>query len=104
MKNTKIKQYNPEAFKIIDKFLDFSEYRFSPVKGTFNNANFEEIGIDLITILSAIETIGYTGVERDIGLCAGLAGIAKKMIPTNELEFLDSLLIPKKNQADFKTI
>jgi hypothetical protein len=48
----------------------------------------------------SIEFIGFNGQERDLATCSGLAQIGKKLLPTNELEFLASLLIKKENSKE----
>lgn len=98
--NTKpIEEYSKNALIDIAKYLEFSEeYSKEPVTKPFNFTDFESIGIDLITLLNAIEFIGYNGTQSDAGTCAGLAQIAQKLLPMNELRFLDSLLI--KNESN----
>lgn len=100
--NTKpITEYNANAIIDIAKHLEFSnEYNGEPVIKQLAFTDFESIGIDLITILNAIEFIGYNGSEREAGTCAGLAQIAQKMLPMNELRFLDSLLIKSENNKE----
>lgn len=100
--NTKpITEYNKNALVDIAKHLEFSnEYSGEPVIKHLAYEDFESLGIDLITILNAIEFIGYNGSNREAGTCAGLAKIAQKMLPMNELRFLDSLLIKSENSKE----
>jgi len=95
MKKTPIKLFNPKALIEIEKYLEFSNWDKEPVKQTITYQDFNDIGLDLSAILDAIITIGYNGNEKDISTCASLASIAKKILPINELDFLDSLLIRK---------
>jgi hypothetical protein len=105
--NTKpITEYSTNALIDISKHLEFSnEYSNEPVIKQLNYTDFESIGVDLITILSAIEFIGYNGTQTEAGTCAGLAQIAQKILPMNELRFLDSLLIKNENnKVEFSKI
>ncbi|PDS23558.1 hypothetical protein [Flavobacterium branchiophilum] len=96
-----ITEYSKNALIDCEKHLKFSnEYVKEPVVQNIHYTNFESIGVDLITILNAIEFIGYNGNETDIGTCAGLANIAIKLLPNNELRFLDSLFIKKENSTE----
>lgn len=101
MKTKQITEYNKEALREISEYLEFADYSNSQVIKKTTSANFVDIVDDLATILDAIEVIGYQGSNKDLRICGGLAGIAKKMIPRNERDFLDSLLIKKE---DSKTI
>lgn len=96
MKTKSITEYNKEALKEISEHFEFAEYSNSQVIKQTTYANFVDIVDDLSTILDAIEVIGYQGSKQDLGICGGLAGIAKKMIPRSEMDFLDSLLIKKE--------
>ncbi|SHL81529.1 hypothetical protein [Flavobacterium chilense] len=101
-KQTTITDYNPKAFKEIDKDLFFSTNENEPVIKQITYSDFECIGSDLKTILNAIEIIGFNGHPSDLALCACLAGIAQKLVPSDELDFLDRLLIKTdKNKNDF---
>lgn len=100
-KQTTIKEYNPEALKGIDKDLIFGNYEKEPVIKQIAYPDFEGIGIDLRTILNAIEVIGFNGHESDLGICAGLASIAQKLIPSDELDFLDNLLIKTAGSKEY---
>lgn len=88
-----ITEYNPNALKEIRDHLEFSNYSNNQVIQKITNVNYVDVVDNLETILNAIESIGYNGNNKDLGICAGLAGIAKQMIPRAEMEFLDSLLI-----------
>lgn len=102
---TRIKEYNPTALKEIGKHLEFSNWEAQRVIKTITFSDFESVGVDLRTILSAIETIGFNSQDSDSGLCAGLASIAQKLIPDNELRFLDHLLIKEdSNKNNFTKI
>ena len=90
---------NVPALKSIKNTLEFSKSDSEPVKIEVLFGDFNDVGIALTTLLSAIEFIGYNGQKQDLGLCAGLASIAKKLLPNHELDFLDDLLIKNKNQG-----
>ncbi|SNA76258.1 hypothetical protein DK150_370071 [Flavobacterium psychrophilum] len=100
--NTKpITEYSQNALIDIAKYLKFSEeYEKKPVIKPIYYEDFESIGIDLITIFNAIEFIGYNGNSKELGTCAGLVSIAQKLLPLDELRFLDSLLIKKENSKE----
>ena len=101
MKTKPITEYNPKALMDIQKHLNFSDiFKDEPVYKTITHTDFESIGVDLITILNAIETIGHNGNDTDLGTCAGLAQIAQKILPLKKLCFLDSLLIKKENSKE----
>lgn len=105
MKKTPIKQFNPKALIEIEKHLEFSNWETEPVQKTTTYEDFNDIGLDLSVLLDAIVCIGFNGDSKDLSTCASLARIAKKMIPINELDFLDSLLIRKKDSENvFKEI
>lgn len=100
--NTKpIREYSRKAIIDIAKHLEFSdEYTKEQVVQNIYHTDFESKGSDLITMLNAIEFIGFNGSDGDLQTCAGLAQIAVKMLPNNELRFLDSLLIKKENSKE----
>ncbi len=97
MENKEIKEYNPTALKEIKDILEFSKYDSAPVKIEVSFTDFEDINCSIRTILNAIEFIGYNGTAKELGTCAGLAEIAIKLLPINELDFLDKLLIKNKH-------
>lgn len=98
--NTNITEYNQNALKEISRNLDFSEYENEPVKIEYRFRDFEDISITLRTLLNAIEFIGFNGQVQDLGTCASLAQIAEKLLPVNELCFLDKLLIKTDETAN----
>lgn len=95
--NTKITEYNPTALKEINTQLEFSDWDKEPVKKEITFSNFEDLKNSLFTIFNAIEIIGYKGDAIDLGTCGALAEIGKKLLPTDEMCFLDSLLIKSNN-------
>lgn len=95
--NTKpITEFNPNALKNVE--LKFSDWEKEPVNMQIRFNNFYSISSDLLTLLDAIEIIGFDS-DSNAGTCAGLAQIAKKIIPFNEMSFLDDLFLKK---VDFK--
>lgn len=101
MNSKPIREYSKKALINIANHLEFSDkYSKEPVTQNICYTDFESIGIDLITMLNAIEFIGFNGSDKDLGTCAGLAQIAQKMLPNNELKFLDSLLIKTENSKE----
>jgi hypothetical protein len=104
-KNIPITEYNPKALKEISKNLEFGNWEKEPVTKQITYQDYESIGIDLRTILNAIEIIGFNGQVQDLAICASLAKIGEKLLPVNELEFLDSLLIKAtENKNEFVKI
>ena len=95
MDSTKISEYNPKAITEIHNHLQFSGSGKEPVQKKINFYDYESIGHDLNTILEAIEFIGYqsNNSNNELAICAGLAGLAKKLVPIEELSFLNELLI-----------
>lgn len=98
--NTKITEYNKTALKEISSNLEFSNWEKEPVKKEITFVDFEDLKNSLFSILNAIEIIGYKGDAIDMGTCGALAEIGKKLLPTDEMYFLDSLLI---NKTDSKS-
>ncbi|QZL00106.1 hypothetical protein K5L04_10415 [Flavobacterium psychrophilum] len=97
--NTKpITEYNKNAIINIAEYLELSNTQTNTANQTIIHKDFNDIGLNLLTILEAIEIIGFSGNSQDIETCAGLAQIAKKLLPINELDFLDSLLIKNKDK------
>ncbi len=102
METNKIIEFNPKALKAINEVLEFSKTDSEPVKLEVSLYDFNDIGLTIETLLKAIEFIGYNGQQSDLETCAGLARIAKKLLPKNELDFLDNLLIKnKETENDF---
>lgn len=107
--NTKpITQFNIDALKNIDKFIELFEDRHKKVeyKTDFIHNTFDDKINELSILLDAISVISLSGTNQDDGLCAGLANIAKKFLPYDEAYFLNSLLlkseIENQNFIDIK--
>lgn len=104
-KHIKITEFNPEAFKEINKDLFFGNNKDKPVIKQITYQKFEAIAWDLMTILDAIEVIALNNHGADLSICGGLAGLAKKLVANDELCFLDRLLIKTdENKNDFVEI
>ncbi|MGR3790438.1 hypothetical protein ACUXZJ_05940 [Flavobacterium sp. TN-1] len=102
--NTKpIREYSTNALIDIAKHLEFSDWDKQPVAKIVTYESFDDIDTTLRIIFDAIEFIGFNGQERDLATCSGLAQIGKKLLPTNELGFLDSLLIKKEGNKEVFT-
>jgi hypothetical protein len=106
--NTKpITEFSPKALKNISDHLEFSNWETEQVLKEVTFSSYIELSHAISSIFSAIETIGFNGEKQDLGMVAGLAIIGRKLLPTSELEFLDSLLIKDKimnPNTDFKEI
>lgn len=100
MKTQPITELNKEALKDIGSYIENSNWKEEPVikKITFNN--FSDLNCNISAILQAIEMIGFNGTEIDLSVCASLACIARKLLPNNEMEFLDNLLVKENHTAD----
>lgn len=105
MKTKPITEFNPTALKQISDHLEFSNFESEPVIQQITFSSFIELSFAISSIFSAIEAIGFNGDKQDLGTCAGLAVIGRKLLPTYELEFLDSLLIKDDgNKLEFSKI
>jgi hypothetical protein len=106
--NTKpITEYSQKALKNISVHLKFSQYDTEPVSKEITFSNYTELSNAVYSIFSAIETIGFNGETGDLVTCAGLAQLGRKLMPINEMQFLDSLLIKNEvlnSNLDFKEI
>ncbi|QYS88022.1 hypothetical protein [Flavobacterium davisii] len=101
MNTEQFTEYNKKTLININEHLKNSgDFINLPVKKSIHYEDFTSLGIDLMIILNAIECIGYKGENKNLILCAELASIAQKLIPTNELLFLDSLLIKEENSKE----
>jgi hypothetical protein len=110
MNTNPITEYSPKALKNISKQLKFSAWENEKVLKHVTFSSYIELNHAISSIFSAIETIGFNGEKSDLGLCAGLAIIGRKLLPTDELEFLDDLLIkdeisnPAKNFKEIENL
>lgn len=100
-----ITEYSKKGLKNISEHLELSDWEAEPVVKQITFSNFADLKNSLYSILDAIEIIGYNGEKKDMATCAGLAELAKKMLPTEEMDFLDSLLIKTdNNKKEFSKI
>lgn len=97
MNKKPITDINLQTLRDISEHIQFSDWDKQPVQQTITHNDFNDIALNISTILQAIEFIGFQGNEKDIAICGGLAQIAQKMLPANELDFLDRLLIKKED-------
>ena len=104
MSTKQITDVNLQTIRDISEHLQFSDWNAQPVQQTITHKDFNDLALNLGTILQAIEFIGFTGGGRDIGVCAGLAQIAQKILPTNEMDFLDRLLIKREDWKGKKSV
>jgi hypothetical protein len=98
--NTKPTDYSKNALIDIAKNIEFSDWEKEPVQKQITFSNFEDLKNGLYSILNAIEIIGYKGDATDLGTCGALAELGKKLLPTEEMCFLDSLLIKKDDSKN----
>lgn len=99
-KATQIKEFNPTALKEISKHLEFSNWEKEPVVKKITFSDFEDLRNSIYTIFDAIEVIGFNGAKIDLGTCAALAQLGKKLMPMEEMSFLDDLLIKKEDSKN----
>ena len=104
MSTKPITDVNLQTIRDISEHLQFSDWDKQPVQQTITHNDFNDLALNLGTILQAIEFIGFNGDSRDIGVCAGLAQIAQKILPVNELDFLDRLLLKKEDWKGKKSV
>ena len=105
MNTIPITGYNKKALINIKKHLEFYDWEKEPVFQPITFSSFSDLNNTIFSLLDAIETIGYNGEKTDLGTCANLACLAKKMLPSEPMEFLDSLLVKdKNNKQEFETI
>jgi hypothetical protein len=100
MNTTPIKEYNQKAIVNIGNHLEFNDWEKEPVIKKITFSDFDDLKNSIYTIFDAIETIGFSGNERDLGTCGALAQLGKKLLPTDEMDFLDSLLIKKEDNKE----
>lgn len=96
MKTNPITEFNKDELINVSKFIQFSQYSKEPVVKHVTFQDFSCIGHTINSLLSAIEIIGFSGNKEDLAICGGLAEIAKKLLPSDELEFLDKLFVEKE--------
>lgn len=96
MKTQPITEFNKDELMNVSRLIQFSQYSSTPVVKHTTFQDFACIGHTINCLLSAIEIIGFTGNKEDLAICGGLAEIAKKLLPSDELEFLDKLLVEKE--------
>lgn len=99
-KTTPIKEFNPTALKGINKHLEFSNWEKEPVIKKITFSDFDDLKNAIYTILDAIEVIGFNGDKIDLGTCGALAQLGKKLLPIEEMNFLDGLLIKKEDSKE----
>lgn len=100
MNTAPIQEYNKNALINIAKHLEFSDWEKEPVIKKITFSDFDDLKNSIYTLFDAIETIGFNGNERDLGTCGALAQLGKKLLPTDEMYFLDSLLIKEEDNKE----
>lgn len=105
MNTKKITHYNKVALQNADIYIKLSNRDKEPIQKQITFYNHSDLHCTISEILSAIEFIGFNGKEPDLVTCASLANLAQKLLPSNEMEFLDKLIIQDQtNEKDFVTI
>ena len=105
MKTQPITEYSKKALENVGNYIELNDWEKEPVIKKVTFYNFSDLNCSVSAILQAIEIIGYQGNESDLSTCASLACIARKLLPSEEMEFLDKLIIKEeRNKEDFKLI
>ncbi|MBF7091121.1 hypothetical protein IUY40_06175 [Flavobacterium sp. ALJ2] len=105
MKIIQITEYNKKALEDVGAYIELTDRDKEPIIKKINFYNFTDMMCSVSAILEAIEVIGYNGNKENLYTCASLASVARKMLPSEEMEFLDRLLIKEdRNKDDFQPI
>jgi hypothetical protein len=99
-KSIEITEYNPTALKEITNHLEFSDWEKEPVVKRITFSDFNDYKNAIYTIFDAIEVIGFNGDKIDLGTCGALAQLGKKLLPIEEMNFLDNLLIKNEDSKN----
>jgi hypothetical protein len=100
MKTQPITEFNPTALKEINSNLEFSTWEKEPVIKQITFSDFNDYKNAIYTLFDAIEVIGFNGDKIDLGTCGALAQLGKKLLPNEEMDFLDNLLIKKEDSKN----
>jgi hypothetical protein len=101
MKNNNFKQYNAQALKDLNKVLNSTQKGAINIK--INIDEYWELMEMIETILETIEFIGFNGSENELTKVGILAKTARKLLPINECNFLDNLLIKESANSSINT-
>jgi hypothetical protein len=105
MNTKKITHYNKVALQKADIYIKLSDQDNAPVQKRITFFNHSDLHCNILSILSAIEFMGLNGNKDDLITCGCLANLAQKLLPSDEMEFLDGLIIrDSSNKNDFVTI
>ncbi|REG93001.1 hypothetical protein [Flavobacterium aquicola] len=105
MKTKPITEYSKEALENIGTYIQLNDWEKEPIIKKITFYNFTDLMCSISAILEAIEIIGYDGQQDNRTTCANLASVARKMLPNEELAFMDRLLIKREStKDDFITI
>lgn len=105
MKTKQITEYNKKALENIGTYIELNDWEKEPVIKKTTFYNFTDLICSVSAILEAIEVIGYNDQQGNMTTCANLASVARKLLPNDEIEFLDRLLIKEdRTKDDFKLI
>jgi vesicle coat complex subunit len=66
------------------------------VKQTITHKSYEDLAQNVYFLLEAIEIIAMDGSGNNSGIISWLADLGKKIMPMEEMQFLDTLLLEKK--------
>lgn len=109
--NNTIKVFNKTALINCNELLSNLNLKREPnqrIKVELDFFNYFDLSAKTESILDAIQIIAYddkADVNRKNSAIYDLVGIVKKMLPHNEMEFLDSLFLdPTENKNHFINI
>jgi len=105
MKKKPITEINVNALK--KNHLAFGTTKDNPIEVNVTFYNHTDVINSINSILEAIAIIGRTENGNDLYICGSLAELGQKILPYDEAQFLDELLIKNTSSIpvqEFKTV
>lgn len=100
MKTIPITEYSKKALENVGTYIGLNDWEKEPIIKKTTFYNFTDLICSVSAILEAIEVIGYAEQLGSMTTCANLASVARKLLPNEEMEFLDRLLIKEDRTKD----
>lgn len=101
MKTKPITDYNQKALIEVNEKLQFTKNDSkTEINVLLSYDSFDEKMNDLSILLDAISVISYQGDSQDSGICGGLSNMAKRLLPYEEMYFLNDLLLKIKPDSE----
>lgn len=105
MKTIPITEYSKKALENVGAYIELNDWEKEPIIKKITFYNFTDLICSVSAILEAIEVIGYNDQQENMTTCANLASVARKMLPNEEMAFIDRLLIKQDmTKNDFQPI